>query len=195
MSETHPPREFIIRIATDTDVPAIERLIPLSARALQAPYYSVAQINAALGPVFAVDRQLIADGTYFVVEASGQIVGCGGWSRRLAAYGGGHAKAGETIGELDPRRDAARIRAFFVHPDFARRGIGRMLLRECEEALRLTGFTEAMMVATLAGEPLYASAGYEVIERYDIEVPAGEKLPAVRMRKRFGPAKAGSRDN
>ena len=174
-----------LRLATEADTAALEHLIPLSARVLQAPYYTAAQIEAALGPVFAVDRQLITDGTYFVVECDGMIVGCGGWSRRIAQYGGGPSQPGEKVGELDPNRDPARIRAFFVHPGYARRGIGRMLLAACENALRAAGFREAIMVATLAGEPLYASAGYHVIERFDVTAQDGVKLGAVRMGKHF----------
>lgn len=174
-----------LRLATDADIPALELLIPLSAKTLQAPYYTQAQIEAALGPIFAVDQQLIADRTYFVVESEGQIVGCGGWSKRLAAYGGGHAQNGEKVGELNPLHDPARIRAFFVHPDYARRGIGRMLLAACEDALLAAGFREAIMVATLAGEPLYSSAGYHEIERFEVTAQADVKLIAVRMGKRF----------
>ena len=174
-----------VRLATEADIPALEHLIPLSARVLQAPYYTAAQIEAALGPVFAVDRQLIDDRTYFVVECDGKVVGCGGWSRRIAQYGGGHPQSGEKVGELDPKRDPARIRAFFVHPDYARRGIGRMLLAACEDALRAAGFREAIMVATLAGEPLYAAAGYHVIERFEVSAQADVKLGAVRMGKHF----------
>src|ERR1700690_1792365 len=104
-----------IRLASAGDIPTLEVLIPLSVRGLQAPFYSPAQMEAALGPVFGVDRQLIGDGTYFVVEDAGQIVGCGGWSRRLAVFGGDRAHAGADA-TLDPARDPARIRAFFVHP-------------------------------------------------------------------------------
>ena len=178
-------QSLTLRLATEADIPALEHLIPLSARVLQAPYYTAAQIEAALGPVFAVDRQLIADGTYFVVENEGTVVGCGGWSRRIAQYGGGHPQPGEKVGELDPQNDPARIRAFFVHPEYARRGIGRMLLAACEDALRAAGFCEAVMVATLAGEPLYASAGYHVIERFEVTAQHGVKLGAVRMGKQF----------
>jgi GNAT superfamily N-acetyltransferase len=178
-------QSLTFRLATDEDIPALESLIPLSARVLQAPYYTQGQIEAALGPVFAVDRQLIDDRTYFVVECDGKVVGCGGWSRRIAQYGGGHPQYGEKVGELDPQRDPARIRAFFVHPDYARRGIGRMLLTACEDALRSAGFHEALMVATLAGEPLYASAGYHVIERFDVAARDGVTLEGVRMGKSF----------
>lgn len=173
---------FSIRLAGEADVPVLERLIPLSVRGLQAGCYSPAQMEAALGPVFGVDRILIRDGTYFVVEAGGEIVGCGGWSRRQAVFGEDRERVGEDA-FLDPARDAARIRAFFVHPAWARRGIGRMILVECERAVRAAGFRGAVMVATLAGEPLYAAIGYAVIERYEVPLATGLALPVVRMGK------------
>lgn len=172
----------VLRHATDADIPVLEALIPLSVRSLQAAHYSNEQMEAALGPVFGVDRQLISDGTYFVVEHEGEIIGCGGWSRRKAMYGGDRGRAGEDA-LLDPVTDPARIRAFFVHPDFARRGIGRRLLAECEAAIRAAGFNRMELVATLTGEPLYASAGYEVLERCDAPLPNGLVLPTVRMGK------------
>lgn len=168
------------RLARESDVPALEALIPLSVRALQAPYYSPAQIEAALGPVFGVDRQLIHDGTYFVVERDAVIVGCGGWSRRRSLYGGDGGRAGEDE-LLDPQRDAARVRAFFVHPDRARCGIGRSIMVACEQAIEQAGFRTVEIVATLAGEPLYAAFGYAVTERYEIPMAGGLNLPVVRM--------------
>ena len=173
-------------MANPGDIPALELLIPLSVRGLQAPFYSAAQLDAALGPVFGVDRQLIGDGTYFVVEHAGKMVGCGGWSRRRAVFGGDRARVGEDEA-LDPVREPARIRAFFVHPEWARRGIGRLLLSACESALCTAGFRDAVLVATLAGEPLYAAGGYAVAERYEVSLGEGMTLPVVRMGKAFGP--------
>jgi len=169
-----------LRPAVESDVPAIEALIPLSVRALQSPYYSQAQMDAALGPVFGVDRQLVRDGTYFVVEQERTIIGCGGWSRRRSLYGGDSGRAGEDE-LLDPRRDAARVRAFFVHPSWARRGIGRSIMIACEQAIITADFQAVEIVATLAGEPLYASFGYTVVKRYDIPMPGGLNLPVVQM--------------
>jgi predicted N-acetyltransferase YhbS len=174
-----------IRLASEQDIPALEILIPLSVRALQAAYYSPAQMEAALGPVFGVDRQLILDKTYFVAEDANQIVGCGGWSRRKAMFGGDRSRSGEDA-SLDPAHDAARIRAFFVHPTWARRGIGRSILACCEAAIVAAGFRRAELVATLAGEPLYASCNYVVVERYDVPMSGGLALPVVRMAKCFG---------
>lgn len=179
-------RPWPLRLARAEDIPELERLIPLSVRALQAAYYSPAQMEAALGPVFGVDRQLIADGTYFVAEENGVIIGCGGWSRRRAMYGGDRNRPDEDAA-LDPQRDPARIRAFFIHPDWARRGLGRSLLLACEDALRAAGFRRAELVATLAGEPLYAAFGYTATERYDAPLPGGLTLPVVRMAKPFSP--------
>jgi N-acetylglutamate synthase-like GNAT family acetyltransferase len=177
--------QWPLRLATDADVPALEELIPVSVRGLQAEHYSEAQMSAALGPVFGVDRQLIRDGTYFVVEDDGVIVGCGGWSRRRSLYGSDGGRSGEDA-LLDPEHDAARVRAFFVHPERSRRGIGRSIMTACEEAIVQAGFRTVDIVATLAGEPLYASFGYAVVERIEIELPGGLRLPGVRMTKRMG---------
>jgi GNAT superfamily N-acetyltransferase len=172
------------RLATEADIPALEALIPLSVRGLQAAHYSPAQINAALGPVFGVDRQLVRDGTYFIVEDAGRIIGCGGWSKRKTLYGGDRDRAGEDP-ELNPQIDPARIRAFFVHPDWARRGIGRNILLHCEAASVKAGFRHAELVATLTGEPLYARFGYTVVERYEALMADGLSLPVARMAKRL----------
>ncbi|GEP42917.1 GNAT family N-acetyltransferase [Brevifollis gellanilyticus] len=179
-------KSFSIRLAQDEDIAALEALIPMSVRVLQASVYSAAQMEAALGPVFGVDRQLVDDGTYFVVEHSGIIIGCGGWSRRRAVFGGdGSRLADEAV--LDPAHDPARIRAFFVHPDWARCGIGRAVLVACEAAIVAAGFRRGVLVATLTGEPLYASCGYTVAERYEVPLFGGLTLPVVRMEKSFTP--------
>jgi GNAT superfamily N-acetyltransferase len=181
---TAPATEWHPRLAREEDIPALEELIPLSVRTLQAAHYSRAQMEAALGPVFGVDRQLISDRTYFVVEDGARIVGCGGWSKRRSLYGGDRHRL-EADPELDPERDAARVRAFFVHPMWARRGIGRSIMVACEQAIIAAGFCKVDIVATLAGEPLYASFGYAVTERYEIAMAGGLTLPAVRMTRSF----------
>jgi len=173
-------------LAKPADIPELEILIPLSVRELQATYYSPAQMEAALGPVFGVDRQLIADGTYFVARAENEIAGGGGWSRRRSQFGGDAERVGEDP-LLDPQKEPARVRAFFVHPRWARRGIGRALLLACEAAIREAGFREIMMVATLAGEPLYAAFGYQVSARFEIPLAGGLTIAAVRMGKRVEP--------
>jgi N-acetylglutamate synthase-like GNAT family acetyltransferase len=184
MDELQTERANEVRLAEEGDIPALERLIPLSVRALQKGYYTPAQMEAAIGTAFGVDRQLIRDRTYFVVERGSEIIGCGGWSRRAAAYGGDGDRVGE-VAPLEPGKDAARIRAFFIHPEWARRGLGRALLRASEEALMAAGFTEAVLVATLAGEPLYASSGYTEVERFDGPLRDGLSIPVVRMTKQF----------
>jgi GNAT superfamily N-acetyltransferase len=178
---TAPP--VTLRLARSDDVPALEALIPLSARALQAGTYSPAQIEGALGTVFAVDRQLIADGTYFVAERDSEMIGCGGWSQRKTLFGGDRGRSPLSDPLLDPKRDAARIRAFFVHPAFARRGVGRLLMSACERAAADAGFHAMELVATLAGEPLYAAFAFRAVERYDVALANGLSLPVVRMAK------------
>jgi GNAT superfamily N-acetyltransferase len=164
------------------DVAVLEALIPVSVRRLQAGYYASEQIEAALGTVFGVDSQLIRDETYFVAEDAGKIVGCGGWSKRATDYGGDAAKTGED-GLRDPRTQPAMIRAFFVDPAYARRGIGRRFIELCEEAIKGSGFKTIEIVATLAGEPLYCVCGYKVSERFRIPLKVGDGMLAVRMEK------------
>jgi GNAT superfamily N-acetyltransferase len=171
-----------LRLATEHDVPILQQLIARSVRGLSGGYYTQRQIELALVHVFGVDTQLIADGTYFVAESDGRIVGCGGWSKRKTLYGGDQFKSNED-NLLDPATEAARIRAFFIDPDFARQGIGRHIIDACEQAAVAAGFGTLEMGATLPGEPMYRVAGYESIERIDIPMPEGEVLPIVRMRK------------
>lgn len=174
---------FALRLAAPCDVGVLEDLIALSTRALQAPYYSSGQIDGALGTVFAVDRQLIADGTYFVAHSSATLSGCGGWSRRKTLFGGDTGRDAAQDALLDPSCEAARIRAFFVHPEFARRGIGTAILDACEQAAANAGFTDLELVATLAGVPLYRRSGFRETESLDIALPNGLAMPAVRMHK------------
>jgi GNAT superfamily N-acetyltransferase len=176
-----------LRLARESDVPVLEALIPVSARALQAADYSPAQLDAALGgDIYGVDRQLIEDGTYYVVEEDGRIVGCGGWSKRRSRYGGSKTR-GDPDPELDPAVDAARMRAFYVHPDYARRGIGASIVRACEEALAARGFGAVEIMATLTGARLYAAMGYAEVGRVDVPMAGGLVLPCVRMAKRIEP--------
>jgi GNAT superfamily N-acetyltransferase len=179
-----PRADWTLRPACESDIPALEILVPLSVRTLQAAHYSPAQMEAALGPVFGVDSLIIRDGTYFAAEQQSRIVGCGGWSFRKTLFGGDRDRPGE-YAMLDPKYDAARLRAFFIHPDFARRGIGRSILVACEAAIQKAGFQSVELGATLTGEPLYASFDYAVIERYKVPMPGSLTLPVVRMAKRF----------
>lgn len=175
-----------LRTADLDDVPSLEELIPLSVRELQSDYYSTDQMEAAFGRVFVVDRQLITDGTYLVAEAEGRVIGCGGWSKRKSMFGGDAIRASEDS-LLDPATDAARVRAFFIHPHWARRGIGRAILAASEEAIAAAGFARIELVATLAGEPLYKACGYSEIERYEVAMSGGLALPVVLMAKSVKP--------
>ncbi|WP_242916790.1 GNAT family N-acetyltransferase [Caulobacter sp. CCUG 60055] len=172
----------MIRPAVEADVPTLRTLIDASVMALQAGDYTEAQRRGALGTVFGIDTQLIADGTYFVVETEGRIVGCGGWSRRKTLFGSDHV-TGKDDALLDPDVDPAKIRAFFVHPDWARRGIGSRIMRACEDAAAEAGFRRLELGATLTGVPLYERHGFTPIERIEAPLPNGEALPVVRMGK------------
>src|SRR5579863_9019336 len=176
----------LIRKAIAADVPRLREIIEASVRGLQAVDYSPRQIEGALQSVYGVDSQLIADGTYLVAEDFSQtkpvIVACGGWSKRKTLYGGDqYARREDSL--LDPSRDAAKIRAFFVHPDWARRGIGGMILEACENAARAAGFLRCEMGATLTGVRLFRAYGYVELEHLRLPMEHGEWLPVVRMGK------------
>jgi GNAT superfamily N-acetyltransferase len=170
------------RLATKADIPAIRTLMARSIGELQQGFLTPAEVTASRA-VMGLDTQLIEDSTYFLVEQSGRLAGCGGWSARATLYGGDHSAALRDPKPLDPARDAARIRAMFTDPDFARRGIGRLILSLCEDASRSAGFTRAEMMATLAGEPLYRACGYVQIERIAAAPVDGIAVPLVRMGK------------
>jgi GNAT superfamily N-acetyltransferase len=186
-----------LRLAVPEDVPALRELINKSVRGLQTLDYSPAQIEGALQTVFGVDSQLIADGTYIVAEADRNavardeaapqpfeliIVACGGWSKRKTLFGSDHW-TGREDALLDPLRDAAKIRAFFVHPDWARRGVGSMILQACEDAARSAGFTRYEMGATLTGAKLFGARGYVAVKPISIPLANGELLPVIHMEK------------
>ena len=177
---------FSVRKAVADDIPRLREVIEASVRGLQAEDYSPAQIEGALRSVYGVDSQLIADGTYFVAEIpEGQgmpIVACGGWSKRKTLYGGDQYAVREDS-LLDPARDAAKIRAFFVHPQWARQGIGSLILEACEQAAIAAGFTRLEMGATLSGVAFYRAKGYVEIENQSVPLGNGEQLPIVRMAK------------
>lgn len=187
-----------LRLAVPEDVPALRDLINKSVRGLQTPDYTQAQIEGALQTVFGVDSQLIDDGTYFVAEAEGNaiahgegndassklIVGCGGWSKRKTLYGSDHW-TGREDALLDPLHDAAKIRAFFIHPDWARRGVGSLILQACEDAAKSAGFTRYEMGATLTGAKLFSVKGYAAVKPISIPLINGETLPVIHMEKRL----------
>ncbi len=186
-----------LRLAVPEDVPVLRELIDASVRGLQTQDYTPAQIEGALKTVFGVDSQLIADGTYIVAEAEPtaiertgaknaqsewMIVGCGGWSKRKTLYGSDHW-TGREDALLDPLRDAAKIRAFFIHPDWARCGVGSLILQACEDAARSAGFTRYEMGATLTGAKLFGAKGYVAVKPISIPLVNGESLPVIHMEK------------
>lgn len=171
-----------IRQAVLEDHPQLEALIALSARELSKGDYTAEQIEGALRGAFGVDTQLIRDGTYYVVEAEGRMAACGGWSKRRTLFGS-DAREARDAAELDPAHDAAKIRAFFVHPDFARRGLGRTLLEHCESAARACGFSKFELMATLPGLRLYRACGYAEQQRIQYEVGPGVLIEFVPMVK------------
>ncbi len=197
--ETALQTNIHLRLALPADIPVLQALIDASVRGLQAQDYTPAQIEGALKTVFGVDSQLIADGTYIVAEANSDgnqradqtvvkvepmIVGCGGWSKRKTLYGGDRW-TGREDELLDPLRDAAKIRAFFIHPAWARQGIGGMILEACESAARAAGFTRYEMGATLTGAKLFSVKGYVAVKPISIPLMNGEVLPVIHMEKRM----------
>jgi GNAT superfamily N-acetyltransferase len=184
-------REPTLRTATAADLDAIRELIAASVRGLQHEY-SEGQREQALASVFTPDTQLIADGSYFILETAegsvaeasdGTLAACGGWSWRKTLYGGDHHHQSRDVARLDPATDAAKIRAFFVHPQWARRGLGTRLLAACERAAWDAGFRRCEMGATLSGVPLYERHGYRRVGDIMVDLPGGERLPVVRMEK------------
>ena len=169
------------RLATAADIPVLTALMDRAIAELLPAFLSPEQV-AASQEVMGLDSQLIADGTYFVVEAEGAVAGCGGWSRRATLFGGDHT-GGRDAALVDPATEPARVRAMYTHPDFTRRGVGRRILELCEEAARAEGFRTCQMAATLAGEPLYAACGYHRIEPFEAETSNGVRVPLVRMGK------------
>jgi GNAT superfamily N-acetyltransferase len=172
-----------LRLAQRDDLPELERLASAAIDRLLRPFLDESQL-AASSAIMGIDAKLIDDGTYVVAECAGTAVGCGGWSRRRTLYGGNHV-AGRDDGSLDPRLEAARVRAMYTHPDAARRGIGRRILEWCEEAAAGEGFGRLELVATMAGAPLYAAAGFGVDSSFD-DTSTGVAIPLLRMSKAIG---------
>jgi len=180
-----------LRPATSADVQCLQELLETSVRRLQAHDYTQIQIETALQTLYGIDTQLVADGTYYVTEyhatagdkaTSPTIVGCGGWSKRRTLFGGDQY-AGRQDELLDPLKDAAKIRAFFVHPDWTRKGIGTMLLEKCESEAKAAGFTRFEMGSTLTGVALYRARGYVELNRIEVPLAGGESFPIVHMIK------------
>ena len=175
------PMSLILRLAKADDLPVLKALMMRSIAELQSAFLTPAQVEASF-ELMGLDTQLVADGTYFVVRDGDATAGCGGWSRRATLFGGDHT-AGRDAALLDPARDAARIRAMYTDPAFVRRGVGRLILKACETAAAADGFSRCEMAATLAGEPLYRSFGYEVIEPFFGTSSSGVQVPLKRMGK------------
>ena len=176
--------KFTLRLATEADVHDLHVLIEASVRGLQVNDYTRAQIEGALGTVLGVDTQLIADRTYFVAESFDRkrLAGCGGWSKRKTLFGADHGPGREPE-LLNPATDAAKVRAIFVHPDFARQGLGSLILATIENAARAAGFRHFEMGSTLTGVPLYRLKGYIEVESIAVPLWNGETLPIVKMVK------------
>jgi GNAT superfamily N-acetyltransferase len=174
--------DYSLRKAKLDDRDAIEQLIVESARKLSQEDYSQEQIEAAIKAVFGVDTSLILDGTYFVAESSGLLIGCGGWSKRKTLFGGDQFPERDS-GELDPRREPAKIRAFFVHPRFARMGVARAILSRCESEAKACGFQSLELMSTLPGIKLYQACGYVGFERVEYDVGGGVVIQFIVMRK------------
>lgn len=172
----------MIRVATPDDLEDIGRVMRLSTASLSEGFYDRVQIDSAVRFIAIPDRQLIDDGTYFVAHLEGSLAACGGWSARKKLFTGTTEQStAESL--LDPATDAARIRAMFVDPSFARRGLGRLILQASEEAARVAGFRTVELMATLPGLPLYLACGYEEVEQAILRLPDGAELRAVRMRR------------
>jgi GNAT superfamily N-acetyltransferase len=178
------PPAIHIRLATDDDIPVLHALIEASVRGLQANDYTPAQIQGALGTVLGLDTQLIRDQTYFIAETlvDNRPAACGGWSKRKTLFGADQGP-GREPDLLDPATDAAKVRAIFVHPAYARQGLGSLLLAHVEAAAIAAGFRHFEMGSTLTGVPLYRLRGYVEVERIAVPLHNGEALPIVRMRK------------
>ncbi len=180
------------RLATEADVPAVRRLIETSVRGLSEPLYSRQQVDSALRYLLGPDSQLIADGTYYLADVGGEVIASGGWSRRQTMHGGNQFKHGEDP-LLDPAREPARLRAFFVDPRWARRGIGGFMFHVCSTAARAAGFRELELTATLPGEQLYSTLGFTVVERGAVTMPDGVALETALMRRSLAATPSESR--
>jgi GNAT superfamily N-acetyltransferase len=178
---TSPPPDLRLRLARAEDMPALSALMDRAIGELLQAFLPPEGVAASF-EIMGLDTQLIADGTYFVVEDGEAIAGCGGWSRRATLFGGDHS-AGRDAALLDPAVDAARVRAMYTDPDHTRKGVGRLTLDACEAAARAEGFTRVEMAATMGGEPLYRACGYAVIEPFEAVTSTGYRVPLLRMGK------------
>jgi GNAT superfamily N-acetyltransferase len=173
----------VLRLATPEDTSAIETLMRTSVLGLFPAYHDAAETVSAAAWITGLDPELITDGTYFVVEEQGEVIACGGWSRRAKLHSGTGHPAEDDARRLDPATEPARIRAMFVHPGHTRRGLARQLLAAAETAARSEGFGELVLMATLPGVPLYTALGFEAVEETAFSTPDGVRLACAVMRK------------
>jgi GNAT superfamily N-acetyltransferase len=181
MNSSASPLNLRLRLARPDDMPVLSALMDRAIGELLQAFLPPEGVKASF-EIMGLDTQLIADGTYFVVEEGSEIAGCGGWSRRATLFGGDHS-AGRDAALLDPAKDAARVRAMYTHPDHTRKGVGRMVLDACEAAARAEGFSRVEMAATVGGVPLYRACGYHDIEPFEAVTSTGYRVPLVRMGK------------
>jgi len=172
------------RIARFEDLPALNALMTRAIEQLQDDFLTPEQVRAS-HKVMGLDSQLVKDGTYLLIEEDGRIAGCGGWSWRATLYGGDESVVAREPAPLDPAKDAAKVRAMYTDPDFARRGIGRMVLDLCEDAARAAGFARVELMGTMAGVPLYEACGYQPVEAIESAAIDGVRVPLLRMEKRL----------
>jgi GNAT superfamily N-acetyltransferase len=181
MSEADRTAEITLRLATQEDMAVLAPLVEAAIDALLSPFLPP-HLVAASHEIMGLDRQLVADRTYYVAESRGEVIGCGGWSRRATLFGGDQAaERNPTL--LDPAQEPARVRAMYTHPGATRRGVGRHILNRCEAAAAAEGFAACELAATLAGEPLYRACGYLPVERFEALTSGGYAIPLLRMRK------------
>lgn len=176
--------DYVIRKALLPDCESIKKLIAESARGLSRADYSDRQIEAAIATVFGVDTTLINDGTYFVAECEGQLIGGGGWSKRKTLFGGDQFVSRDSS-EIDPQTEPAKIRAFFIHPKWSRKGVARAILSQCESAASTCGFRSLELMATLPGVKFYEASGYTAVSGDELEIKDGVTLKLVKMRKQI----------
>ncbi|NML61288.1 GNAT family N-acetyltransferase [Massilia sp. RP-1-19] len=176
--------KFTVRLAEERDLPELPALISASVGTLQKSFLTDAQIEASRA-IMSLDTQLVRDGTYFVVECDGRIVGCGGWSKRATLYGGDNSVHARDPALLDPARDPARVRAMYTHPDFARQGVAKIILAMCETAAAAEGFARVGLMATMSGVPLYEANGYQAVAPNPVDVN-GVEIPLIKMAKSLG---------
>jgi GNAT superfamily N-acetyltransferase len=180
----------MLRTARLSEVNALNALVRDSVFGLSTAEYSPEQLESSMRHLFGIDTNLIADGTYYVIEEEGRAIACGGWSRRRTLFGGDQY-ADRSDDRLDPATEAARIRAFFVHPSQARRGLATVILDECARAAGVAGFHRLQLMSTLPGEPFYARRGFQVLERVTLTLPDGVPFPLVRMERNLPPLPPG----